>query len=955
MDTVCYKKRVQDTISCPPQIVSGSSSFSEKNTYRPREDSTSGIRSTIYAGQTCHRTSFFGSSEERLLQPAFSGPQEVGRMETSYRSFPTESACNHSSLQNGNVGLCSSFSKEARLGNFFGLDRCIFSHSNSSQVQEVPPFPFHGENISVSSPCLRFGSSSLCVFPNCEGSDKALSTHGYASSFIPRRLAPAVSVSSCVSGSQRSTSEYGVVPGICSQLGQVGASSQSEIFFPGSSFLSRQGADRSIFGQAHEATIINTENVVSWSCISPTDPFPVGSNGVNGSSFARWQSSQAFAPVAYQGPLVSSRPTMGLSHFPRSLVQPGRFSMAQQGLPVFHGTFMSASSRLVSVHGCESGWLGSSYGRPISFWPMVCALAGSAHKCPGTKSSHAGSEILSSGNSALSCIAVNRQYDSSGLPEQRRGGPVTNPVIHGDQSARLVHEATCVFNGKVCTWEAERSGRLPLQERADSSHRVDPSQGHPVSDFSILGDPPLRSVRHEAEQSTSGVCFSISRSTGMGSGCYVPVMGGNDSLCIPPNSTSDEGACENGGRNMFGHPDSSMLGKSPILSDASFPAGCSSNQDSNPGGSFDPTSLPSFSSEAGNLQPARLAVLQGGLEKAGFSKESAKRVCAAKRSSTQSLYNSRWNTWMDWCLEREMDPIDPSVTTMADFLIFLFEEKKLLPASIKGYRSAIASTLKHLSSVDFSCHPVLSDIIRSMELEKPVISRVVPHWDLSLVLDSLKKSPFEPMSSCSLKCLTQKTVFLIALASGRRRSELHALSATPGSVKFSADKSSVELHFFPGFLAKNQLPSVAGVPLEIPALPGSGPDITLCPVRALRIYMRRTKEFRRNRKRLFLSYVQAYDKEISASSISRWIVDTVKFSYEDSGSSSRKICAHELRALSASFAWLNRVPLDSVLRAGYWRSENSFIRCYLRDTTGLNGKLFSLGPVVAAQEVIYSQ
>ena len=99
------------------------------------------------------------------------------------------------------------------------------------------------------------------------------------------------------------------------------------------------------------------------------------------------------------------------------------------------------------------------------------------------------------------------------------------------------------------------------------------------------------------------------------------------------------------------------------------------------------------------------------------------------------------------------------------------------------------------------------------------------------------------MSSCSLKCLTQKTVFLIALASGRRRSELHTLSATPGSVKFSADKSSVELHFFPGILAKNQLPSVAGVPLEIPALPGSGPDITLCPVRALRIYMRRTKEF----------------------------------------------------------------------------------------------------------------
>ena len=136
------------------------------------------------------------------------------------------------------------------------------------------------ENISVSIPCLRFSFSSLCVFPNCEGSNKALSMDGYASSFIPIRLTATVSVSSCVSVSQRTTSECGVVPEICSQSGQVGVSSQSDIFFPGSSFLSRKGADRSIFRQAHEVTIINSENVVSSSCISPTNPFPVGSNGV---------------------------------------------------------------------------------------------------------------------------------------------------------------------------------------------------------------------------------------------------------------------------------------------------------------------------------------------------------------------------------------------------------------------------------------------------------------------------------------------------------------------------------------------------------------------------------------------------------------------------------------------------------------------------------------------------
>ncbi|MEW8546512.1 MAG: hypothetical protein AB2693_23605, partial [Candidatus Thiodiazotropha sp.] len=283
-----------------------------------------------------------------------------------------------------------------------------------------------------------------------------------------------------------------------------------------------------------------------------------------------------------------------------------------------------------------------------------------------------------------------------------------------------------------------------------------------------------------------------------------------------------------------------------------------------------------------------------------------------------------------------MDPIDPSIANVADFLIFLFEEKKLSPVSVKGYRSAISSTLKHFSSVDFSSDPVLSDIVRSMELEKPSHTRVVPHWDLSLVLSCLKESPFEPLSSSSLKFLTWKTVFLISLASGRRRSEIHALSATSGSVNFSADKSSVILHSFPGFLAKNQVPSVTGFPIEIPALPSdSRSDSSLCPVRALSTYLRRTKNFRRGRKRLFISFVKGYSKEISAATISRWIVDSVHFAYDQSSScSASKVCAHELRALSSSWAWLNHVPLDRILRAGFWRSDNSFIRFYLRDTSG---------------------
>ena len=47
-------------------------------------------------------------------------------------------------------------------------------------------------------------------------------------------------------------------------------------------------------------------------------------------------------------------------------------------------------------------------------------------------------------------------------------------------------------------------------------------------------------------------------------------------------------------------------------------------------------------------------------------------------------------------------------------------------------------------------------------------------WNLSLVLHQLTKAPFEPIKEASLKHLTFKTVFLLALGSGKHRSEIHA-------------------------------------------------------------------------------------------------------------------------------------------------------------------------------------
>ena len=52
---------------------------------------------------------------------------------------------------------------------------------------------------------------------------------------------------------------------------------------------------------------------------------------------------------------------------------------------------------------------------------------------------------------------------------------------------------------------------------------------------------------------------------------------------------------------------------------------------------------------------------------------------------------------------------------------------------------------------------------------------LIAAWSLDLVLAALKGHPFERIRNVSLKHLTWKTVFLLAIASVRRASELHVL------------------------------------------------------------------------------------------------------------------------------------------------------------------------------------
>ena len=107
------------------------------------------------------------------------------------------------------------------------------------------------------------------------------------------------------------------------------------------------------------------------------------------------------------------------------------------------------------------------------------------------------------------------------------------------------------------------------------------------------------------------------------------------------------------------------------------------------------------------------------------------------------------------------------------FSLYLYQDLNRRPSIFDGYRTAIVDTLgptaQHVAH-NADLHRLLSSFHR----DRPKSSRNLPKWNLSVVLNKLTKAPFEPMKDTDLKHLTLKTAFLLALASGKRRSEIHA-------------------------------------------------------------------------------------------------------------------------------------------------------------------------------------
>ena len=71
---------------------------------------------------------------------------------------------------------------------------------------------------------------------------------------------------------------------------------------------------------------------------------------------------------------------------------------------------------------------------------------------------------------------------------------------------------------------------------------------------------------------------------------------------------------------------------------------------------------------------------------------------ARRRGSTRSVYEAKWAIFTKWCLSNQVDFRTPPIKSVADFLMYLFQDRKCspVPLMVTGQQSVYESVYMYI-------------------------------------------------------------------------------------------------------------------------------------------------------------------------------------------------------------------------------------------------------------------
>ena len=785
-----------------------------------------------------------------------------------------------------------------------GPPRCLFPHSHSQGAQEIPPFPFSRKGVRAQGSPLWPVSGSPHLYKMYGRGTRSSPAPGCSHSELPGRLADMCPFRAA--GKERHRGSAG--PSSQAGLGLKQGKKLPYSFKDGN--LSRLGVgfecDESLLDPQEALSVERTFVPLQCDEAGDREVWPEAARAVGGSHPGGAIGAAPHAPAAAVVCPAQSEPLGGwLAASPLGARLPGsRDMVAYDSGPsggCSHGSGMFQSHNI--YRRLHEG-LGRSVPGLFSPGSVEALLERGSCEPTRVRGSASGVDVLSAGVPGEAGPHQDRQFCGGFLYQPPGGYALSGASQRSSQASFVGAGSRSLLESGVPARERQCGSRSSVQGRPPSrgmaappSHRAGhlgpfrPGSGGPLclpGDYSL----PL-------------VVFDDRPQGHIGGGCPSVHMAPGPSVRFSPLPSSASGA----------GPSEDVAGQSasggPGLASSALDGGASDNAGGNPlaspgqAGHAHAGAGPAMASEPRVLQAACLAPGRGPSSDLGAAV--IRTLQAARAPSTRGLYAGRWNRFCGWCHSRGENPVSCGTSVVLAFLQSLLESG-LSVSTLRGYVAAISSRHELVDGLTMGTQALVGCFLKGARRLCPPRGRLIPAWDLRVVLDALTEPPFEPLSGLGWELLSLKTVFLLAIASAKRVSELRALSVHPACLRLGGEGSAISLLPNPAFLPKVLPRSFVARPLVLdPFLPPphESPEAArlhlVCPVRALRSYIARTSSIRQT-DQLFVCFGESVrGQAVSKQRLARWVVRAIELAYSSAGlAPPTGVVAHSTRGMAAS-------------------------------------------------------
>ena len=507
--------------------------------------------------------------------------------------------------------------------------------------------------------------------------------------------------------------------------------------------------------------------------------------------------------------------------------------------------------------------------------------------------------------------------DPIGRYEQDGGHKVTKPV-HSNMASVQGAGGSVMLDHCSYSRNSEQGSRQ-FVEAQNSADRVDfgSEGGEPFVQF--VGQTTDRLVCLRSQFPDSKILLVATELMGVCNECVHDRLVRPDGVCISSDLPNSSGLGTSRNADLCSHSNSSMLAEEAMVFQNNGITNRCSSTSSSVRVAIDTTSDTNFSFQPRPVWPDCMDDFRQEKSATGLSARAEALVEASLHQVARQTYTAKYQRYANWCERRGLDPKSAPLHELVNFLAEL-EQEELSHSTLGGYRSMSGHVHMPIAGMSMGSSPVLSRLLKGVFNTDPPKCKLCPGWDAEVVLNYLKKEPFVPLGTCSLKFPTLKTCFLLAITSARRADDLSKLSIHPLSCELLTDKAAL----VPEALLKQDRPSHFMAPIEIRAFQE---DEKLCEVHTLKQYLRVVAPLRGQTTSLMVTCNKPHKKP-SSQTISRWLVETIKLAYEAAKLSLEHVAGNSTRAFATPWAEFKGMSLADIMKMADWATAGTYFNHY---------------------------